>query len=163
MALAHITLATRDVRRSAVFFEETLGWRPIARPANIDRPAAWLAIAPGMELHLVEDLDFEPSRFEREFGRHIAVTFPLAAFPALQERLQARGATLIEPLRDTPFQRFFFRDPNGYVFEVVEEERTDSEATVQPDGTTSRDAPTLEGQGNGMHLVENSAEHERGS
>jgi hypothetical protein len=35
--------------------------------------------------------------------------------------LQAQGATLIEPLRDTPFQRFFFRDPNGYVFEVVEE------------------------------------------
>ena len=29
---------------------------------------------------------------------------------------------LIEPIRETPFARFFFRDPNGYVFEVVEEE-----------------------------------------
>ena len=28
---------------------------------------------------------------------------------------------LIEPLRETPFERFFFRDQNGYVFEVVEE------------------------------------------
>jgi catechol 2,3-dioxygenase-like lactoylglutathione lyase family enzyme len=122
MALAHITLATRDVQRSAAFFEETLGWRPIARPGNIDRPAAWLAIGPGLELHLVEDLDFEPSLFEREFGRHIAVAVPLAAFDQLKVRLQAHGATLIEPLRDTPFQRFFFRDPNGYVFEVVEAE-----------------------------------------
>jgi catechol 2,3-dioxygenase-like lactoylglutathione lyase family enzyme len=121
MALAHITLATRDVRRSSAFFESAMGWRPIARPNNIGRPAAWLAIAPGMELHLIEDPAFEPSRFEREFGRHIAVTVPLGEFPAHRERLQALGATLIDPLRDTPFRRFFFRDPDGYVFEVVEE------------------------------------------
>ena len=50
MALAHITLATRDVRRSAAFFAESLDWRPLSRPNNIGRPAAWLAIAPGVEL-----------------------------------------------------------------------------------------------------------------
>jgi len=122
MSLAHITLATRDVERSKAFFAEALGWRPLARPGNIDRPAAWLEIALGVELHLVEDRAFEPSPFEKEFGRHIAVTFPRAAFPALKERLQAKGATLIEPLRETPFSRFFFRDPNGYVFEVVDED-----------------------------------------
>jgi catechol 2,3-dioxygenase-like lactoylglutathione lyase family enzyme len=121
MALAHITLATRDVPRSSAFFAEALGWRPVARPGNIGRTAAWLTIAPGVELHLIEDLEFEPSPFEREFGRHIAVTFPRSEFPTLKERLQALGATLIEPLRDTPFPRFFFRDPNGYVFEVVED------------------------------------------
>jgi catechol 2,3-dioxygenase-like lactoylglutathione lyase family enzyme len=126
MALAHITLATRDVRRSSAFYDEALGWRPIRRPGNIGRPAAWLAIAPGVELHLVEDPEFEPSRFEREFGRHVAVTFPRAEFPGLQERLRARGATLIDPLRETPFQRFFFRDPDGYVFEVVEEDHDES-------------------------------------
>jgi catechol 2,3-dioxygenase-like lactoylglutathione lyase family enzyme len=123
MALAHITLATRDVARSSAFFAEVLGWRPIARPGNIGRPAAWLAIAPGVELHLVEHPEFEPSPFEREFGRHVAVTFPLSEFPALEERLTARGATLIDPIRETPFRRFFFRDPDGYVFEVIEEDR----------------------------------------
>jgi catechol 2,3-dioxygenase-like lactoylglutathione lyase family enzyme len=121
MALTHITLATRDVARASAFFAEVLGWRPIARPGNIGRPAAWLAIAPGVELHLVEDPEFEPSRFEREFGRHIAVAFPITEFPGLKDRLREHGATLIEPLRETPFQRFFFRDPNGYVFEVIEE------------------------------------------
>jgi catechol 2,3-dioxygenase-like lactoylglutathione lyase family enzyme len=130
MALAHITLATRDVRRSSAFFQEAMGWLPVARPDNIGRPAAWLTLAPGIKLHLVEDPQFEPSPFEQEFGRHIAVTFPRAGFPALKSRLQARGATLIEPLRDTPFQRFFFRDPDGYVFEVVEDDhqepRTDA-------------------------------------
>jgi catechol 2,3-dioxygenase-like lactoylglutathione lyase family enzyme len=130
MALAHITLATRDVRRSSAFFAEALGWSPIARPGNIGRPAAWLTIAPGVELHLVEEPEFEPSPFEKEFGRHIAVSFPLAEFPALQERLIARGATLIDPIRETPFRRFFFRDPDGYVFEVVEEDRDEPRPTA---------------------------------
>ncbi len=122
MGLAHITLATRDVGRSVDFFREALGWQPVARPGNITPAAAWLAISPEVELHLIEEPDFEPSRFEREFGRHIAVTFALAEFPRLKVRLEREGATLIEPVRETPFERFFFRDPNGYVFEVVEEE-----------------------------------------
>jgi len=122
VALAHITLATRDVEQSAAFFRDVLGWRRVARPGNIGVAAAWLEIAPGCELHLVEDPEFEPSRFEREFGRHIAVTCPCSKFPGLKARLEARGAALIEPLRETPFSRFFFRDPNGYVFEVIEAE-----------------------------------------
>ena len=120
MSLAHITLATRDVPASLTFFVEALGWRPIDRPGNIGRPAAWLEIGPGQELHLVEVTGFAPSPFEAEFGRHVAVALPQAEFDDLKRRLVAQGATLIEPERETPFVRFFFRDPNGYVFEVVD-------------------------------------------
>lgn len=122
-AIAHVTLATRDLRRSVAFFEAALGWRPIHRPGNIEAPAAWLEIGPGQELHLLEIADFEPSPFEHEYGRHIAVSFPVADFPQLQHRLQQHGAELIAATRPTPFERFFFRDPNGYVFEVVAAER----------------------------------------
>jgi catechol 2,3-dioxygenase-like lactoylglutathione lyase family enzyme len=121
MPLAHLTLATRDVGKSLAFFAAALGWRPIARPGNVGRPAAWLEIAPGQELHLVEVADFQPSPFEAEFGRHVALAFPLEAFDSLKARLLAHGAALIEPQRPTPFARFFFRDPNGYVFEVVQQ------------------------------------------
>ena len=123
MPLAHLTLATRNVTASLSFFAATLGWRPIHRPGNIGRPAAWLEIAPGQELHLVEVTDFEPSPFEAEFGRHVALAVSLAEFDGLKRRLEVNGATLIAPVRETPFARFFFRDPNGYVFEVVEAER----------------------------------------
>jgi catechol 2,3-dioxygenase-like lactoylglutathione lyase family enzyme len=123
MTLAHLTLATPDVRKAEAFFAAALGWRPIARPNNIGRPAAWLEIAPGQELHLVEVADFTPSPFEAEFGRHVAVAVPLAEFEGLKYRLQAHGASLIDPERPTPFARFFFRDPDGYVFEVVAAER----------------------------------------
>ena len=124
MSFAHLTLATRDVRSSVEFFSTALGWRPIDRPNNIGRPAAWLEMAPGEELHLIEVQDFAPSPFEQEFGRHMAVAFPQAQFADLRRRLTEQGAQLIEPLRPTPFERFFFRDPNGYVFEIVAAERT---------------------------------------
>jgi catechol 2,3-dioxygenase-like lactoylglutathione lyase family enzyme len=121
MALAHVTLATRDVRATSRFFAATLGWLPIDRPSNITAPAAWLAIAPGQELHLIEVYDFTPSAFEREYGRHVAVTYPRDHFPALKQRLVEEGAEILPPERDTQFERFFFRDPNGYLFEVVDE------------------------------------------
>jgi catechol 2,3-dioxygenase-like lactoylglutathione lyase family enzyme len=124
MPLAHRTLATRDVRRAEAFFARALGWRPLARPSNIGRPAAWLEIAPGQELHLVEVAGFEPSSFEAEFGRHVAVAFPRNEFDGLKQRLKDLGAALIEPERPTPFVRFFFRCPDGYVFEVVPTERS---------------------------------------
>jgi catechol 2,3-dioxygenase-like lactoylglutathione lyase family enzyme len=123
MAIAHFTLATRDVRRTSAFFTATLGWKPLDRPNNIPMAAAWLEIAPGQELHLVEVADFAPSPFEREYGRHIAIAFPVAGFAGLKERLRGQGAEVIASLRPTPFERFFFRDPNGYVFEVVPAER----------------------------------------
>jgi catechol 2,3-dioxygenase-like lactoylglutathione lyase family enzyme len=120
MALAHVTLATRDVENTSRFFETTLGWTRIHRPRNIAAPAAWLAIAPGQELHLIEVADFAPSSFEREYGRHLAVTYPLNQFAALKQRLVEHGAELLRPERETPFERFFFRDPNGYLIEVID-------------------------------------------
>ena len=129
MALAHVTLATRDLARSTAFFREVMGWTPIGRPRNNAQPANWLQVAPGQELHLVEVPDFEPSPFEQEYGRHVAVSFPRSRFPALKARLAAQGIAVIEPLRDTPFDRFFFRDPNGYLFEVLQEERGEEDLT----------------------------------
>ena len=120
MSFAHLTLATRDVIATRDFFAGTLGWEPIERPGNIDVEAAWLRIAPGQELHLLRVPDFEPSDFEREFGRHFAVEHPVAGFAVLKDRLVKRGGQLIDPIRETSFERFFFRDPNGYIFEVVD-------------------------------------------
>ncbi len=58
-----------------------------------------------------------------KFGRHIAVAIPLAEFDGLKRRLLAHGAVRIDPEHPTPFARFFFRDADGYVCEVVAVER----------------------------------------
>lgn len=122
-SIAHFTLAVHDVGKATQFFAEALGWQPIKRPGNIGISAAWLEIAPGQEIHFLQIPEFEPSAFEQEFGRHIAINYPQEDFLALKKRLIAIGAELIGPQRETPFERFFFREPNGYVFEVVAAER----------------------------------------
>jgi catechol 2,3-dioxygenase-like lactoylglutathione lyase family enzyme len=125
MTLAHLTLATRDVQKTAAFFEETLGYPRDPMPTNIPDEAAWLSLGRGQQIHLVYVDGFEVSPFEREFGRHVAVYYPRLQFDALKLRLVQRGAELIAPLRTAPFERFFFRDPvNGYVFEVIDDERS---------------------------------------
>jgi catechol 2,3-dioxygenase-like lactoylglutathione lyase family enzyme len=125
MSLAHLTLATRDVEKTASFLEQTLGYARAAMPDNIQRDAVWLDIGRDQQIHLVYVEGFEVSPFEHEFGRHIAVFHPLPQFEALKRRLQEHGAEIMEPLRATPFERLFFRDPvNGYVFEVIDQARS---------------------------------------
>lgn len=129
MRFAHLTLPTRDVERTAAFFERALGLvrRPV--PGNSPVPALWLDLGEGQEMHVFHVERFEVSPFESEFGRHVALYHPLAEFPALQERLRAEGAELVDPLRPTAFARFFFREPvNGYFFEVIDADRPDPAA-----------------------------------
>jgi hypothetical protein len=120
-------LPTRDVERTASFLEQTLGYIRDAVPANVPEETVWLNIGRGQQIHIFYVEGFSVSPFEREFGRHVAVYHPSAAFEALRTRLAAQGAELIEPLRATPFARFFFREPvNGYVFEVIDQARSDT-------------------------------------
>ncbi len=124
MSFAHLTLPTRDVKRTTSFFQRTLGYRHEPVPGNTPVEALWLDLGHGQEMHVFFVEGFEVSPFENEFGRHVAVFYPVAEFPALKERLRTEGAELIAPLRSTPFERFFFREPvNGYVFEVIDAAR----------------------------------------
>ena len=120
MSFAHFTLATRDPRKTGSFFEATLGYKPVETPDNSPHDLCWLEIGPGQQMHLVRVDNFEISTHEKEFGRHIAVFHDLDDFEGLRQRLAENGARLIEPLRETPHQRFFFETPEGYVFEVIE-------------------------------------------
>jgi catechol 2,3-dioxygenase-like lactoylglutathione lyase family enzyme len=125
MSLSHLTLSTRDVEKTTAFFEKTLGYPRDPYPANVPCETAWLNVGRGQQIHVVYVEGFEVSRFEGEFGRHVAVYYPRPEFDGLKKRLQEHGAELIEPLRSTPFARFFFRDPvNGYVFEVIDQDRS---------------------------------------
>jgi catechol 2,3-dioxygenase-like lactoylglutathione lyase family enzyme len=120
MALAHVTLPTRDVERTAAFLERTLGYRRKPVPENSPVEVVWFDVGGGQEVHVFYVEGFAVSPFEDEFGRHVAVRYPAGQVEALKARLVAEGAAIAAPLRPTPFERFFFREPiNGYVFEVI--------------------------------------------
>jgi len=128
MALAHLTLPTQHVGRTADFLSRMLGFNERPAPANSPVDTRWLDIGRGQQFHVTYVDGFEVSRFEGEFGRHIAVFYPLAGFDTLKTRLASEGAEVFLPLRPTAFERFFFREPiNGYVFEVIDEAAQDPE------------------------------------
>ena len=125
MSFAHLTLATSDVERMTAFFEKTLGLARNPVPENVPMASIWLDIGRGQEFHVTYVAGFEASPFEGEFGRHIALYHPLSDFAGLKQRLVDQGAEIVEPLRATPFERFFFREPvNGYVFEVIDQAKS---------------------------------------
>jgi hypothetical protein len=120
MSLAHITLPTLAVERTARFLEQTLGYTRDPAPANSPVETVWLATGGGQQMHIIYVEGFEVSPFEGEFGRHIAIFRPVQEIAAVKERLLANGARLMQPLRPSLHERFFFREPvNGYVFEVI--------------------------------------------
>ena len=121
---AHLTLPTQRVEETTRFIEATLGYRRKTVPANSPVDARWLDIGHGQELHVFFVDGFTVSPFEAEFGRHVALFHPLDDFPALRRRVTDAGGELVEPLRATPFERLFFREPvNGYLIEVIDSAR----------------------------------------
>ena len=122
--LAHLTLPTRQVEETTRFLEKTLGYSRKPIPANSPVDVRWLDIGQGQEIHVFFVEHFVVSPFEAEFGRHVALFHPRDDFPALRQRITEAGGELIEPLRSTPFERLFFREPvNGYVFELIDGSR----------------------------------------
>ena len=121
---AHLTLPTRQVEETTRFLEKTLGYSRKPVPANSPVDVRWLDIGLGQEIHVFFVERFLVSPFEAEFGRHVALFHPRDDFPALRQRITEAGGELIEPLRSTPFERLFFREPiNGYVFELIDGSR----------------------------------------
>ncbi len=123
MTLAHLTIATQDSAGTAKFLAELFDWPEVHRPANVDPTTYWLDIGKGQQVHVLQVEGFEVSPFEKEFGRHFAFFFSAAMLATIRERLAARNIEVIPPIRPTPFERFFFQDPNGYMLEVIDQDK----------------------------------------
>jgi len=123
MTLAHLTIATQDSAATARFLQEVFDWPEVDRPANVDPTTYWLDIGKGQQVHVLQVDGFEVSAFEREFGRHFAFFFSAARLATIRERLTEKNVEIIPPIRPTPFERFFFQDPNGYMFEVIDQDK----------------------------------------
>ena len=138
MSLAHLTLPTRDVEATAGFLERTLGYTRKPVPGNSPVEVRWLDIGRGQELHVfyVEDSSVAVRGRVRTARRGVP---PPGGIPGAEARPRREGAVLVEPLRATPFERFFFREPvNGYVFEVVDQAMGRAARSPSPSTSTSR-------------------------
>ena len=121
---AHLTLPTQHVEETTRFLEKALGYSRKSVPANSPVDVRWLDIGHGQELHVFFVEGFVVSPYEAEFGRHVALFHPIEDFTAMRQRIVDAGGELVDALRETPFERVFFREPvNGYLLEVIDSER----------------------------------------
>ena len=121
MSFAHLTIATEDVQATSLFFQNVMKWNPLRMPRNIDIEAVWLEICEGQQLHILGIKDSNRPG-DKEFGRHYAFFHPSDDFDAVIKRVTRHGGELVEPIRETPFRRIFFRDLNGYLFELIDQQ-----------------------------------------
>ncbi len=121
MSFAHLTLATQDVQGTSQFFQKVMRWKPLEMPKNVDIEAVWLEIADGQQLHIL-GIENAPIPNDEEYGRHYAFFHPANDFEGVVSRLIECNSQVIPPIRETPFQRIFFRDPNGYLFELIDQD-----------------------------------------
>ena len=129
MSLAHFTIATRDVDGTAAFFLDLMRWPEIPVPDNVEVKVRWLDLGEGAQMHVLGIDDFEASPFEKEYGRHFAFFVSAERLADIKERVpRDYGIPIQPPLRATPFERFFFNDPNGYLIEVIDRDNWRVEA-----------------------------------
>ena len=129
MRLAHFTIPTRDGDGTTEFFQTLMSWREIPVPDNVEVQVRWLDLGRGAQMHVLGIDDFEVSPFEREYGRHFAFFVSAERIADIKERLpRDYGIPVQPPLRATPFERFFFNDPNGYLIEVIDQDNWKIEA-----------------------------------
>ena len=129
MSLAHFTIATRQVDRTVEFFVDIMGWAEISIPDNVDVEVRWLDLGRGAQMHVLGIDDFEPSPYEKEYGRHFAFFVSAERLSDIKEKLpRDYGIPIQAPLRPTPFERIFFNDPNGYLIEAIDQDNWKVEA-----------------------------------
>ena len=121
MSFAHLTLPTTNVEATSKFFQKVMNWKPLNMPGNIDIDADWLEITEGQQLHIL-GIENTPASADEEFGRHYAFFHPADDFDGVINRVRENDGEIVDPIRETPFRRVFFKDPNGYMFELIDQD-----------------------------------------
>ncbi len=112
--LNHVAIHVRDLAESKRFYGETLGLPLLPRP-DFGIDGAWYALG-GQELHLIIDTE------HRDDPRH-SVHFALGVADAYaaHAELTRRGVPIVHKPNPRPdgAVQVFFRDPDGYLIEMV--------------------------------------------
>jgi len=106
----HITLAVRNIEASFAFYQDVLGFQPLAR-----WPVGAYFLAGDMWLALVVD----PSARDAPLPEytHIAFTVEPERFDAMARRIVESGARLWQE-DHTEGDSLYFTDPNGHKLEI---------------------------------------------
>jgi catechol 2,3-dioxygenase-like lactoylglutathione lyase family enzyme len=110
-SLNHVTLSTRDLERSFVFYSDVLGFRPLARW----RRGAYLLA--GEETWICLTLDSRTRNEPLPEYTHVAFSVTAERFTASTERIRASGAAEWQ-VNASEGDSLYFLDPDGHKIEI---------------------------------------------
>lgn len=131
--LDHVVLWVRDPAAAADFYEKVLGLEPLRVADFTAGKAAFPSVRLNEEtifdlapLTLAERMDVVPDA-DKSAGHpvnHVCLALAVADFEALRARLEERGVPVSDiahnafGARGTARRSFYFRDPDGNIFEA---------------------------------------------
>jgi glyoxylase I family protein len=114
--LHHASIRVSDVPRARAFYEQVLGFTPIARP-DMGFPGAWYGLGAG-QLHLIQGEPADPPAHAINPGDpHFAVTVDL---DAMRAKLKSAGIAML----DLGADQLWVLDPDGNTVELRRDPRT---------------------------------------
>jgi catechol 2,3-dioxygenase-like lactoylglutathione lyase family enzyme len=117
-AVNHVAVTTRQVERSAAFYRDVLGFRPVARP-NFDFNGAWL-FNYGLMIHIIENQQVPALGTDGEIrtrDNHLALHSDDLA--RTEQLLREHGVAYRKTeIKDRGIKQIFFCDPDGHHIEI---------------------------------------------
>jgi len=111
----HAGFLVTDVERSAVFYENVLGLRPLPRP-DLGFDGRWYDLGNGHQLHLMSVQQMPGRADPPRHDRHIALNVPDIQEVDIQLRLM--GVQVSYGSGRTGTTQIFIRDPDGNTIEL---------------------------------------------
>jgi catechol 2,3-dioxygenase-like lactoylglutathione lyase family enzyme len=110
LAVQHVSLSVVDVAEALTFYSDVVGFDVLPRP-DFGVAGAWLVTGNGVQIHLIEDPDFEAPA-----GPHFALE--TTDIDSEVTRLRARGVDVGDAFELNGVQQAFFYDPSGNQIEL---------------------------------------------
>ncbi|MCA9267664.1 MAG: VOC family protein [Planctomycetales bacterium] len=114
--LHHIARVTSDPERSAAFYCQVLGFRPIKRP-NFNFRGAWL-LGYGVQIHIIERRSPAAPTSDEIDTRANHLAFAVDDHGPVLARLDALGIRYHQQVNAGGIPQIFFRDPDGHHIEI---------------------------------------------
>jgi lactoylglutathione lyase len=115
--LNHVALSVKDLTASAKFYHEILGLEPVEVPKAMFGIRYWFQIAPGQQLHLLNNRMEMLTNNSRE-ASHFSISIDSA--DDWEAFLKSKAYPYHRQQRIDKAWQIFVADPDGYVIELNE-------------------------------------------
>ncbi len=112
----HLSIHVKDVPKSAAFYRDVMGLKPLPVPDNLKAIRAWFDLGDGQQIHLLDGRTAQINHDKN--GSHFALF--VADINKSEQYLKEQNIPYHRQVRFDGIVQVYFSDPDGYLFELNE-------------------------------------------